>query len=118
MATVIQIASTAFNAGQPLVNFAGNKQAVRVVLGQSDTNSNINGATLGVNYIAPSSMKLNRETSRAALTVTIYPVTIEDTQVNRWPQHFKNAMADLITKGYIEVTRGGVPQTAANVIAY
>lgn len=118
MATVIEISSTAFDVGQPLFNFAANKTAVRVVVGQSDTNSNINGATLGVVYTAPSSMKLNRETSRAALTVTIYPVTIEDVQVNRWPQHFKNALADLITKNYVSVTRGGAPQTAANVIAY
>jgi hypothetical protein len=115
MTTRIQIKSTAFDAGQPLFAHAANKHQCRIPVGQSDTNSNINGAGLDVEYV---DQQLDRTVSRSNITITVNPLDFDDVQVDRWPQYFKTALADLVRKNYIVVERPvATPLTPAAIKA-
>jgi hypothetical protein len=99
MATaLIKIDPAAFNAGKPLYGVDPIK--ARVQIGNADTNSNVNAGGVGVTYSLAS---LNQSVARASITATVNPLTVDTVQLTRWPQNWKNMMADLVTKGVIIV---------------
>ncbi len=98
--TVIKLDPTLFQAGERYANLDIRK--VRISVGQSDNNGSLNGAALGIKY---SRQELDRLTGRAHIQVTINPLNIDSIQVDRWPQYWKLALADLVEKGLVIVER-------------
>ena len=113
MATArIVIDSGAFAAGKPL--YGVDPQKARVQIGNADTNSNINGGGTGVKYVPAT---LDQLVARASITATVNSLTVDTVQLARWPQQWKNSMADLVTKGVIIVeSPAGSVLTAAAII--
>lgn len=112
MATArIVIDSGAFAAGKPL--YGVNPIKARVQIGNTDMNSNINGGGVGVKYDA----SLDSLVGRGSITVTVNALTVDANQMVKWTQHWKNSMADLVTKGVIIVeSPAGTPLTAAAIV--
>lgn len=109
----IVIDPAAFGAGKPL--FGVTQSKARVQIGNADTNNNINGGGIGVQYVPAD---LAQQVARASITVTVNSLTVDSAQLLRWPQHWKNSMADLVAKGVIIVENpAGTPLTAAAIVA-
>lgn len=109
----IVIDSGAFAAGMPL--HGSDPAHVRVQVGNVDTNNNINGGGIGVTYTTD---EFNKLVGRNSITVTVNPLFVESAQLLRWPQHWKNSLADLVAKGVLIVENpAGTPLTSAAIVA-
>lgn len=112
MTTRIKLDSNAFAAGKPLYGSDPNKTRVQVGRDQLES---LNGVGLGIVY---ANEFLDKTVDRSSITVTVNPIDVDDEQVDRWSQHIKNALADLIQKGVVVVERPiATPLTAAAVRA-
>ena len=110
--SAIYIDPNAFTAGKPLYGVDPIK--ARVMVGNVDTNNNINGGGVGIHY---SSDPLNL-IGRNSITVTVNVLTVETTQLTRWPQNWKNSLADLVSKGVIVVeSPAGSVLTSSAIVA-
>lgn len=112
MTTRIKLHDNVFDAGKPLNGV--NPSKVRVQVGKDEFNA-VNGVGLGIVYVQAD---LNKTVDRSSITVTQNPIEVDDTQVDRWSQHLKNALADLIDKQVVVVERPlNTPLTSAAVRA-
>lgn len=114
MATAkVYIDPNAFGAGKPLYGVVPIK--ARVQIGKADQNSNMTGGAVGVRYVDQS---LDRLVGRSSITVTVNPLEVDSVQMGRWPQQWKNSMADLVRKGAIVVENpAGTPLPPAAILS-
>ncbi len=114
MTTRISLDPAVFAPTGRYADYASNVKRIAVYVGGGDRYSNLNGAFSGASYTGP--VDTNGNHSNAALKITVNPVDLDDTQVNRMPQLIKNDLAALVDNGTIVVERPvGAPVTAATI---
>jgi len=115
MSTInIKIPATAFTGSGPLVAFAAEPHKCRVPIAKTGHAAFDQAAFLPIQYADPS---LVNDTRRGSLIATINSATLDYNQFLNISSTLRHVIADLMTKGLIEVLKDGAPLSVAAVLA-
>ena len=115
----IRIKSTAFNAGQPLEEFASYHQMVYRVYGSRVyTSPYVYAKPISISWNVGGHAKATTINTYKNLTLDVNGVEMTDVEFNALPvEGFRQYLAMDVDRGIVEVLKSGNAQTAAQILA-